>query len=150
MNTYDMGKYIEKYGLEAFQKYQKEHEDIIEHEEVALILNRLLEDKYITDKRLSQSEISRRSGISKTYINELFSLRLEKRKKPSRDVLIRIGFAMKLSKDEIDTLLKAASYKELYPRNPRDVAIMVSLEKGHSLEETNDYLEENSMIPLEV
>ena len=56
---------------------------------------------------------------------------------------------MRMSKEEIDMLLKAASYKELYLRNPRDVAIMVSLERCYTLEEANDYLEENGLIPLE-
>lgn len=100
------------------------------------------------DKKLSQSEISRRSGVSKTYVNELFSLNPEKQKKPSRDILLKIGFAMRLSKCEIDTILKAASYKELYPKNPRDVAIMVAVERNYTLEETNDYLAENNFEPL--
>lgn len=116
---------------------------------MATILNRLLEQMSVMDKKLNQSKISRRSGLSKTYVNELFSLNLEKQKKPSKDVLIKIGFAMRLSKCEIDTILKAASYKELYPKSPRDVAIMVALERKYTLEETNDYLDENNFEPLE-
>lgn len=149
MNTYEMAMYIEKYRVEAFQKYQENLGDIMEQQQVAIILNRLFVEKSSTDKKLNQSEISRRSGHSKTYVNELFSLNPEKQKKPSRDVLIKIGFAMRLSRYEIDTLLKAASYKELYPKNPRDVAIMVALERKYTLEETNDYLDENNFESLE-
>lgn len=149
MNTYEMFKYIEKYGVEAFKKYKESHGNIMERNQMYFILDRLLEEKRVTDKKLSQSEISRRSGLSKTYINELFSLNPEKQKKPSRDVLLRIGFAMRLSKCEIDTLLKAASYKELYPKSPMDVATMVALERKYTLEETNEYLYEKNFEPLE-
>lgn len=149
MNTYEMAKYIEKYGVEAFQQHQEGHGDIMEQQQVSFILNRLLEEKSVTDKKLNQYEISRRSGLSKTYVNELFTLNNEKHKKPSRDVLLRIGFTMRLPKYEIDMLLKVASYKELYPKNPRDVAIMVALERKYTLDETNDYLSENNFTLLE-
>lgn len=59
----------------------------------------------------------------------MFSLNPEKQNKPSTDMLLRIEFTMRLSKCEIDTLLKAASYKELYTKNPRNAAIMVVSEK---------------------
>lgn len=148
MNTYEMAEYIEKYGAEAFQKYRESLGGIMEQQRVAIILNRLLNQKSVTDNKLNQSEISRRSGLSKTYVNEQLTLNPEKQKKPSRDVLIKIGFAMRLSRCEIDAFLKAASYKELYPKNPRDVAIMVALERKYTLGEANDYLDENSFEPF--
>ena len=149
MNTFDMMKFIEKYGVEEFEKYQKEHEDIYSLEELSTLLNRFLENKALTDNSMCQSKISRLSGLSKSYINELFSFNPKKQKKPSRDVLLRIGFAMSLDKSEIDMLLKTSGFKELYPRNPRDIAIMVALERGYTLEEASEYLEEKELAPLE-
>ena len=49
---------------------------------------------------------------------------------PSRAVILNIGLALDLSLEELNTLLKAARYQELYARDTVDAVIIWGLFHG--------------------
>jgi len=73
--------------------------------DLAALLARHLEQ----DKR-SLNQIAHEASLAPSY---LWRLKSGVRKKPSRDVVIRLGFALNLGVDEVDELLTAAEYLPL-------------------------------------
>ena len=65
------------------------------------------------------------------------------RSNPSRNVVLRLAFGMKLDLDETRRLLKIASCGDLYPKNARDCVIIHSIINGKSVIDTNIALDEN-------
>lgn len=106
------------------------------------------EDKFITvslteylelllvNETITKKELVRSTGIEKSYLYQIFN----GRRTPSRDKLLRIAFAFKLSLENTQRLLIVAEKPILYPARKRDAAIMYCLIKGHSLDKTQIYL----------
>ncbi len=88
------------------------------HESFTACLNRLL-----SRSGLSLSQLARRSWLDISYVSRLVHLecdplnpRLGDRadsRRPSRDTVIRLGLAMRLSMEDMDELLLAAGYAPL-------------------------------------
>ena len=64
------------------------------------------------------------------------------RKRPSRDKVLALCFAMHLSFTEVQNLLKATGYPILYARIERDSAIIFSLQRNCALSDVNELLYE--------
>lgn len=75
--------------------------------------------------------------LSKSFVYQVFS----GKRNPGRDILLRIAFAMHLSLDETQHLFLIAGKGALYPKVRRDAIIIFCLEKGMSLDEANEFLE---------
>jgi len=90
-------------------------------------------------KSLKKSDLISAANISKQYLYELFT---NKKKKPSRDMVIKLSFGLKLNLEETNLLLKRAGYSSLYPRIKRESIIIYCMLKGKNLIETNISLEE--------
>lgn len=92
--------------------------------------------KLLTEKNISASNMIRLSGLDRTYTYQI----LEGKKHPSRDKLLAIGFALKLTFEEMQTMLKSTGYPPLYARIRRDSIIIFALKHGSSLIDTNELL----------
>lgn len=61
-----------------------------------------------------------------------------------RDLAIKILIVLNKSFEEINQIFKKYSYPLLYPRDPRDYIIIVSLNQNHNITQLNNQLELNS------
>lgn len=89
-------------------------------------------------KQISRSDIVHRSGLDRGYVYEILS----GKKTPSRDKVLAICFAVPLSADETQQLLKSTGYPTLYARIERDSIILFTLEHSLSLTDANELLYE--------
>ena len=102
-------------------------------------------EKLLTEKSLSKSDCIKASGLDRTYAYQIFS----GVKKPSRDKLLALCFAMKLTEEEVQTLLKHSGYTPLYPRIPRDGVLLFALHHQYSVDDVNGLLFEGDFALLE-
>ena len=82
--------------------------------------------------------LNRKSGLDRTYCYQIF----DGRKRPSRDKVLALCFAMDLSFTEVQQLLKATGYPILYARMERDSAIIFCLQRNCALSDANELLYE--------
>ena len=106
---------------------------------LAEYLSRLLEEK-----NLIKAQVIRDSQVDEGYAQHIFG----GRKNPSRDKILSLALAMKLSPKESDYLLYYAGHNKLYARNERDNVIAFALEKGKTVLQTNELLEDFNFEPL--
>ena len=99
-------------------------------------LNKLLEQK-----QLSRKDVIKITDLGDTYGWMIFT----GKRKPSRNKILQLCFAMQLSVVESNRLLRAGSMSELYPKNQRDAIIIFCLENGYSLSQADTKLYENSL-----
>ena len=93
-------------------------------------------NKVLTDKGLSRPDVVRNAGINSTYGYQIFM----GERKPSRDKLLALGFAMNLSMRELNRMLRLGGVNELYCKNRRDAIIIFCLVHGYSLQRTEEEL----------
>lgn len=104
--------------------------------------NRQLSDylqQLIDDKRLKRIDVVHEAGIDETYGWRLFT---GERENPSRDIVLQLAFAMRMTLREADRTLLAAKTSTLYCKNRRDAIIIFCLAHGASLAEANETLYE--------
>lgn len=100
-------------------------------------LKRLLEEKHLVRK-----DVVRAARLNETYGWEIFS---DPSKRPSRDKLLAIAFAMSLSVDETRRLLRHGRVNELYVKNKRDAIITICVKRGASLSDVDRLLYEQDL-----
>jgi transcriptional regulator with XRE-family HTH domain len=93
---------------------------------------------------MSIQDVIRKANLSQSFGYQVFN----GRRSPTRNILLRMAFAMKLSVDETQHLLKIAQRGELYPRVRRDAAIVFCLERNCSLCDAEELLESIDEEPL--
>ena len=91
------------------------------------------------------SDVMQRSGLKKSCFYSLFD---GKGENPTRDVLIQLGFGFQMSFDEVQEFLKHLSAAQLYPRIPRDGAIIYAFQHDMDIIECDILLSENNETPL--
>ena len=94
---------------------------------------------------MKPTEIMRRSGLKKSYFYSLFD---GKRENPTRDVLIQLAFGFQMTFEEVQEFLKHLGSAQLYPRIPRDGAIVFAFQHGLNIIECDILLAENGETPL--
>lgn len=99
----------------------------------------------VAQKEMKLSDIMRRSGLKKSYFYSLFD---GKRESPTRDVLIQLGFGFQMTFDEVQEFLKHLGAAQLYPRIPRDGAIIYAFQHGMDIIKCDILLAENNEVPL--
>lgn len=62
-------------------------------------------------------------------------------RKPKKELIIKIGFALGLSMEELNELLKLSGLKELYAKNNEDAIVIYGIKNGLDLEEIDMLLE---------
>ena len=90
----------------------------------------------LNEKGLERAKVVREAGLNETFGYQIFT----GARNASRDKILQIAFAMKLSLKETDRLLQAAGVNELYCKNRRDAIIIFSLQGGYSLQRTDEEL----------
>lgn len=90
-----------------------------------------------------QSDIFKRAGMTgKSYGYDLFR---DDKKKPSRDVLIRICIGFPLTIEEAQKVLRCGKVRPLYPRDERDAYILFALNKRYSIDKLNELLYDQNL-----
>ena len=107
---------------------------------LAEYLHHLLEEKH-----LIKMDVVRDSLLERLYAYHIFAGR---KKNPSRNKVISLALAMKLTPEETQYLLYYAGVEQLYVRNPRDSILWYALDHHMSVIDTNIMLQKMSELPL--
>lgn len=89
-------------------------------------------------KGIKKIDVVKRSRLSEVYTYQI----LAGMKNPDREKLLCIIFGLELNLQEANRVLKMGGKAELYPKKRRDSVIIFALNKGLSLDDTNDLLYE--------
>ena len=95
-------------------------------------------------KNLTKAQVIRDSQLDEGYAQHIFG----GRKNPSREKILSLALAMKLSPKETDYLLYYAGHSKLYARNERDAVIAFALENQKTVLQTNELLTDLNLEPL--
>lgn len=120
--------------------YLHQQKDSLQTLELSKALEQLL-----TEKSISKSDCIHQSGLDRTYCYQIFS----GIKRPSRDKLLALCFAMDLTAEETQALLKQTGYVMLYAKNERDSVILFSLYHKLTLTAANELLFDIGLPPIE-
>ena len=102
-------------------------------------------ESWLKQKGCSKADVVRRSNLNKAYVYQIFS----GKKYPSRDKVIALAFGLGLDDKEMQTLLKQAGYRELYPRDPRDALLLYAIGHHKSIIDANELLYDHNIEVLE-
>ena len=91
----------------------------------------------LAQKHLSKQEVIERSGVQREYAYHIFS---GLKKNPSRPKILALAFAMNLTLEETQYLLRYSKQSPLYPRNPWDSIIISAIDQRLSVLHTNELL----------
>lgn len=89
-------------------------------------------------KNLTKAQVIRDSQLDEGYAQHIFG----GRKNPSREKILSLALAMKLTPKETDYLLYYAGHNKLYARNERDAVIAFALENQKTVLQANELLED--------
>lgn len=84
----------------------------------------ILINKYIAEKGLAHADIIRKLNVERSYGYQL----LNGKRIPTRIQLIKLGFLLRLSFEEMQRFLKVAGKEILYARNMTDAKIIYAVE----------------------
>lgn len=112
-------------------KFASEHE--LKGRNLPAYLQQLLEEK-----DLVRAEVVRQAGLNPTFGYQIFV----GQRKPSRNKLLQIAFAMHCTLRETNRILKLGGHNELYCKNRRDAIIIFCISHGESLQTTEEQLYE--------
>ncbi len=116
------------------EEYIKENREAF----VDLTVSQFLSE-YIKSRKLTKSHV-----IKDAEISEIFGFQvLSGTRNPSRNTLLSLCIAMKMSLDEAQTALKIAQYAPLYPKHKRDSIIILGIANGKGVCEINNELYDN-------
>lgn len=112
--------------------------DYIEKEEDNMVQSELYQylNMLLNEKQISASQMIKLSGLDRTYTYEILS----GKKKPSRDKVLAICFALELTFEETQNLLKATGYPILYARIKKDSILIFALQHNAALADANEML----------
>ena len=122
-------------------QYLEENRGELASGSLAELLNRLLQTH-----GLQKAQVVAASLLERSYGYHLFS---GVRVNPSRDVLLSLALAMRLTLDETQQLLRRAGQAMLYPRVRRDSVIIRAAADGCTVMECNERLEALGETPLQ-
>lgn len=136
----DTTKIVEELGLSPdFKSFYNENKDYMVKEDLSQLLN-----AFIVKYDLKKSQVIRAAEMSEVYAYQIFSgLRIPERKK-----LLCLAVAMKLTLDDVQTLLKCAGYSTLYVKLPFDSIVLYGVCKKLSVIEINEILYEYGLETL--
>lgn len=90
------------------------------------------------EKGLSRAAVIGESGLNEIYAYQIFA----GKRVPSRDKLLCLCFALALTAEEVQPLLRDCGYVPLYVKKRRDSIILFALLKRLSLSQVNELLYE--------
>ncbi|MBR2571348.1 MAG: hypothetical protein IKE30_04390 [Clostridia bacterium] len=83
-------------------------------------------------------------GLERSYFYHILS----GHKRPSRNMMLRIGFCVRADYEEMNHLLRLSGVSSLYPRIRRDALIIYAIQQKLSMEAANALLAEQGEVPL--
>ena len=116
------------------RRFMKINEDELISKRIADFLNELIDKK-----GLRKARVIDKANIQKTYAYEVINGR---KGNPSRDIILRLAFAIGLDIEETQALLKHSQLPQLYARNSRDSIIIYAINNKKSLIDCNVLLDE--------
>jgi transcriptional regulator with XRE-family HTH domain len=93
---------------------------------------------------IRRAELCQRVEIERAFAHQIFT----GRRRPPRDYIFKIAIGLGLSVDECQRMLAIAKRAALYPRIPRDAAILHCLHHKLSYAQTQDVLFEHGLSTL--
>lgn len=90
----------------------------------------------LDEKGLVRIDVIREAGLNETFGYQIFM----GQRNATRDKLLQLVFPMKLSVLEANRVLQAGGVNELYCKNRRDAIIIFCLDRGYSLQKTDEEL----------
>lgn len=90
----------------------------------------------LDERGLKRSQVVRDAGLNATHGYQIFT----GQRGGSRDKLLQLAFAMGLTLRETNRLLRAAGHSELYCKSRRDAIIIFCINRGYSLQKTDEEL----------
>lgn len=88
------------------------------------------------EHNMTVGEVQTKSGITKSLFYDM----LNNKRTPKKPNIIRIGFALNATLEELNELLKLAQLKELYAKNKEDVIIIYGLTHNTPIEDIDKEL----------
>lgn len=119
--------------LDAPDPAQFADEHHINHPSLPIYLQKLLDEK-----GLSRPVVVKAAGLNPTFGYQIFM----GDRKPSRNKLLQLIFAMGCTLTEANRVLRIAGLSELYCKNRRDAIIIFCIDRGLTLAETEEQLYE--------
>lgn len=92
--------------------------------------------KLLREKGLTKAEVVKECNLNEVYAYQILS----GVRRPSRDKLLCLCFAMKATLAETQSLLKESGFAPLYVRSHRESIIIFAITHGHTLLQLNTAL----------
>lgn len=90
----------------------------------------------LDEKGFERADIVRKAGLNDTFGYQIFM----GQRGASRNKVLQLAFAMRLTLKEADRLLQAAGANQLYCKDRRDAIIIFCLDHGYTLQKTDEEL----------
>lgn len=105
-------------------------------------------DRLLEEKGMKRQEVLLRANLPQKYGYKLLS---GESHTTDRDKLLRICFAMELTLKQTQRVLKLYGMNELYPKDKRDVVLIVALgRRQFDIDSISEELQDQGMAPLYV
>ena len=111
--------------------FMSEHAGELANRSLADYLTQLLEAKH-----LERAAVVRMANLNETFGYQIF----KGTRRPTRNKVLQIAFAMALTLRETNRALEAAGVSALYSKNRRDAIIIFCIDRGCSLQKVNEEL----------
>ena len=111
--------------------FMSEHAGELANRSLADYLTELLEAKH-----LERAAVVRMANLNETFGYQIF----KGTRRPTRNKVLQIAFAMALTLRETNRALEAAGVSALYSKNRRDAIIIFCIDRGCSLQKVNEEL----------
>lgn len=98
----------------------------------------------LSQKKITKQEIVQRTQIGRTYVYQIFS----GKRRPSRNKLLQITFALRCCLEETQNLLVLADHAPLNLKNKRDIIISFAIYRYYTLFDLNELLDNYGELPL--
>lgn len=93
-------------------------------------------NQMLAEKGLERAAVVRMANLNETFGYQIF----KGTRRPSRNKVLQISFAMALTLRETNRALEAAGVSSLYSKDRRDAIIIFCIDRGCSLQKVNEEL----------
>ncbi len=114
--------------------YLSNHKDTFVNEDIKAFWENIIESK-----NYSKSNIINKADFSYCYFYEV----INGRKLPTKDKIVRLALAMKMTIEECQQALKVSGRSALYPKSRRDSILIYAIEQQMTVIQCNNLLEDN-------
>lgn len=110
---------------------------LADHEEAFIVEDiKAFWEQIIEEKNYSKSNIINKSDFSYCYFYDV----INGRKMPTKDKVVRLALALKMTVEECQQALKISGRSALYPKIRRDSVLIYAIEKHLTIAQCNDLL----------